>query len=384
MDTEATAGAVEWTEERAIAALDENKQVMIPGLREQAAGQKVYVEHEYAKLKGVVLGNPNSTWLPDPFHPAWYVSFRSLPRDKLQWFADNRGKNIREADPAVWRDMAKGLEALADTYRQAGAHVIQTTAEPPPEVVNYTSGWLGPYGRHWGFHAQAFGEVFGNIIVTIHETQPSIRYNAIEYVEAFMGLVENDPNAVWLTMPDPLPMPTAVGIGLSPGDIRIFPNKLIVVGHGVYDKADIQDLSKPRSSGNEFGTEVLRRMLAPFGWRVEEIYFDASFGYHIDCLMPVIREGLIAIADGVLLTDLPKELRDWEVIRIDPEEYGVGAGNCVPLSCDALAITEGAKKLIAEVEKRGVTAVPVPFDTVYAYTGSGMHCATYSYWREDD
>jgi hypothetical protein len=37
-----------------------------------------------------------------------------------------------------------------------------------------------------------------------------------------------------------------------------------------------------------------------------------------------------------------------------------------------------------EVEKRGVTAVPVPFDDVYHSTGSGMHCATFSYWREDE
>ena len=47
----------EWTEDRAIAALEENKQVMFPGLREQANGQKIYVEHEFAQLKGVILGN---------------------------------------------------------------------------------------------------------------------------------------------------------------------------------------------------------------------------------------------------------------------------------------------------------------------------------------
>jgi hypothetical protein len=55
----------------------------------------------------------------------------------------------------------------------------------------------------------------------------------------------------------------------------------------------------------------------------------------------------------------------------------------VALSSDAQAITAGAKKYMKEVEKRGVTAVPVPFDDVYHSTGSGMHCATFSYWRED-
>ncbi len=375
---------IEWTEARAIAALEENEQVMIPGLREQATGQKIYVEHEFAKLKGVIVGNPNSTYLPDPFHPSWYTSFRSLPRDKLEWFAKNRGKNIREVDPQNWGKMAQELDALAEAFRQAGAHVIQNKEDPPPEVINYTSGWLGKYGKHWAFHAQAFGEVFGNVLVNFHETQPSIRYNCIEYIEAFMGLVQNDPNAVWLTMPDPLPMPTAFGVGLSPGDIRIFPNKLVVVGHGVHDPSYINDLSKPRSSGNELGAEVLRRMLKPFGWRVEQVYFDANYGYHIDCLMPVIREGLLAVNDHVLLTPLPKELQDWEVINIDPQEYVIGAGNTTPLSSDAIIITAGAKKFIGEVEKRGVTVVAVPFDTVYSQTGSGIHCATFSYWREDD
>jgi hypothetical protein len=374
---------IEWTEERAIKALEENQQVMIPGLREQAKGQRVYVEHEYAKLKGVILGNPESMYLPDPFHPSWYTSFRSLPREKLAWMAANRGKHVRDVDPELFEKMSKGLEALADTYRQAGAHVIQNTQPPPAEVINYTSGWLGQYGKHWAFHAQAFGETFGNVIVNFHETQPSIRYNCVEYVEAFMGLVENDAEAVWLAMPDPLPLPTAFGAALSPGDIRIFPDKLVVVGHGVFDAADIKDTRKPRSSGNELGAEVLRRMLAPFGWRVEQIYFDANYGYHIDTLMPVIREGLIAVNENVLLTDLPAEINDWERINIDPEEYVIGAGNSVALSAEAQAVTAGATKYMKDLESRGVNVVPVPFDDVYHSTGSGMHCATFSYWRED-
>ena len=375
--------SIEWTEDKAIAALEENRQVMIPGLRKQAEGQRVFVESEFATLKGVILGNPESVYLPDPFHPSWYASFRSLPREQLEWMAANRGKHLRDADPTLFDSLESGLEALADVYRQAGAHVIQNKEPPPAEVINYTAGWLGEYGKHWAFHAQAFGEVFGNVIVNFHETQPSIRYNCVEYVEAFMGLVENDPDAVWLAMPDPVPMPTFYGAALSPGDIRIFPDKLVVVAHGVFDPADIEDLSKPRSSGNELGAEVLRRMLEPFGWRVKTIYFDANFGYHIDTLMPLIRDGLLAVNENVLLTDLPPEIGNWERINIDPEEYLIGAGNSVPLSPDAHAVTAGATKYMGELEKRGVNTVPVPFDDVYEFCGSGMHCATFSYWRED-
>ncbi len=85
----------QWTEERAIAALEENRQVMILGLREQTQGQRIFVEHEFAELKGVILGNPESMHLPDPNHPSWYTSFQSLPRDKLHWMAANRGKHVR-------------------------------------------------------------------------------------------------------------------------------------------------------------------------------------------------------------------------------------------------------------------------------------------------
>lgn len=375
--------AIEWTEDKAIAALEDNRQVMIPGLREQAAGQKVHVEHEFARLKGVILGNPESVHLPDPFHPSWYASFRSLPRAQLEWMAANRGRHLRDADPALFDSLEKGLESLANTYRQAGAHVIQNKAPPPAEVVNYTAGWLGRYGKHWAFHAQAFGEVFGNVLLNFHETQPSIRYNCIEYIEAFMGLVENDPAAVWLAMPDPVPMPTFFGAALSPGDIRIFPDKLVVVAHGVFKKSDIGDPTKPRSSGNELGAEVLRRILEPYGWRVATVYFDANYGYHIDTLMPLIREGLLAVNDDVLLTELPTEVAAWERIHIEPEEYRIGAGNSVALSSDAHAITQGAVKFMREVEKRGIATVPVPFDDVYQFCGSGLHCATFSYWRED-
>ena len=50
----------EWTDERAIAALEENRKVTISELREQAQKQRIFVEHVFAQLKGVILGNPVS------------------------------------------------------------------------------------------------------------------------------------------------------------------------------------------------------------------------------------------------------------------------------------------------------------------------------------
>jgi hypothetical protein len=40
----------------------------------------------------------------------------------------------------------------------------------------------------------------------------------------------------------------------------------LVLGIGVADPSHIKDPTKQRSSGDECGAEVLRRMLKPFGW----------------------------------------------------------------------------------------------------------------------
>jgi len=100
---------------------------------------------------------------------------------------------------------------------------------------------------------------------------------------------------------------------VSPGDPRIF-DKMVLLGIGVPDPSHVNDRTKPRSSGDEWGAEILRRMLKPFGWRVETVYFDSRLSYHIDCVMSVLDEGLLACKKGALWTDLPKELQDWEML----------------------------------------------------------------------
>ena len=374
---------IEWTETLANEALATPDTEMVPGLRAQASGQKVLVESEFATLRGAILGNPESVYIPDPFHPSWYASMRSLPKDELAWMAEHRGMHIRDADPKLWEAMSEGLSTYRNILESRGVSVIQTTQPPPDAVVNYTSGWLGKFGRHWAYHAQAFGEVFGNLLVSFRETQPSIRYNGVEYLEAFMGLFESDPEAVWLTMPDPLPLPSFVGVGLSPGDIRILPGKRVLVGLGVFDRSDIGNQAVPRSSGNELGVEVLRRMLAPWGWSVEVVYFDANFGYHIDTLMPLVSEGLLAVHPEVLLTPLPFDLASWEQIPLATTECRAGAGNSVPLSPTAHMVTQSATQFMSDLDARGIEPIPVPFDEVYAFCGSGLHCATFSFHRSD-
>jgi hypothetical protein len=111
----------EWNEDRAIAALEENKQVMIPGLREQAKGQKVYVEHEFSKLRGVILGNPESMYLPDPFHPSGTRAFGRCP-----------GKNSSGWPTIVAGTFAMWIGNFGKVWRKASRRWLMPIARPEP------------------------------------------------------------------------------------------------------------------------------------------------------------------------------------------------------------------------------------------------------------
>ena len=64
-----------------------------------------------------------------------------------------------------------------------------------------------------------------------------------------------------------------------------------------------------------YAVEVLRRMLKPHGWKVETVYFDSRLTYHIDCLVSLLEEGLMAYPKGSLWTELPEKYR---AVRLDP------------------------------------------------------------------
>jgi len=162
----------------------------------------------------------------------------------------------------------------------------------PEEIINYTAGYSGI--KYLSIYAQAAFEALGNILIRTHEVLPSVPQE-FEIREAINEIFKNDPNMVWLNMPANYPSQTNYTPGpfLSPGDFRIFPGKHLVIGIGVADPSHIKDQTKSRSSGDELGAEVVRRMLEPFGWKVDNVYFDSKLSYHIDCVMALIDEGLI-------------------------------------------------------------------------------------------
>ena len=353
---------------------------LVPGMAAQGKGIKCYVESDYAPLKACVVGNPSSIIIPDP--DTWEMRnlFAHSGEEFNAYLRKHKGKYMKDVDPKRYDRCAHESNSLAEAYRKAGVKVVRNeTGKTPEGIVNGTFSWSKQ--KHLSLYGQSSFEVFGHCLVQFWEvtcSQPEFTHR-----EALVEIMKNDPEAVWLSMPplfpsvdQKLPGPT-----LSPGDPLIF-EKTVVLGIGVSEASHVKDTSKPRSSGDEFGAEILRRMLKPFGWRVVDVYFDSKMSYHIDCVVSVLEEGLLAMPKGALWTPLPKEFRDWEVIEVDMNDLKMGALNNEPLGGKRLVLPEGTKKFAKDLEKRGWTCIEVPYTECYNTFGSGIHCSTASIWRE--
>lgn len=375
----AQAGAAQEKENKTM-----NKNEIVPGLRAQAKGIKVFVEHEFAPLKAALVGNPSAMYVPDPDFPENARLLAQSSKEMKAFMRKHKGKHLRDADPKLYDEVVLASDSLAVTYRKAGVKLLRNeTGKTPPEVVDYFGSWMPD--RHLSMYGQNCFEVLENVLVSTWEV-PICQVHEFTYRDAMNELFKNNPEATWLSMPVPYPTTNSYVPGpfLSPGDFRIFPEKICIIGIGVPDPSWIKDSSKPRSSGDEYGADIIRRMLKPYGWRVETVYFDSRLTYHIDCLIGLVDAGLIAFPKGSLWTPLPKEFRDWEVIDVDPEEVHLGGCNTVPLGNKQVVLTRGVPKLSKEIAKRGYTPIEVPFEAAYRTFDSGIHCATASIWREYD
>jgi hypothetical protein len=356
---------------------------LIPGMREQGKGIKCYVESDYAPMKACLVGNPSVIYCPNGNTWEYANMFRHAPDEFKAYIAKFGGTNLWDSDPKTAEKMAKESDALAKAYRDAGVRVVRNeTGHTPQKLIDYNYAWSEQ--RQFTLYGQSAAETFGHCFVSFWETSNS-NISEIAHREAIIEMIENDPEAVWLTMPVHFPYVDRPQIGpfLAPGD-PVIGNKTAIIGIGVADPSHIKDRSKPRSSGNELGYEILKRMLAPHGWNLELVYFNSKLTYHIDCLMSLLDEGLMAYpkGDDVFWTPLPKEFDDWEVIDISLEDHYEGAQNNEPLGGKRIVMPAGTKKFSKDLEKRGWDCIEVDYSTIWHKFHSGIHCSTASLWRE--
>ena len=356
----------------------------IPGMREQGKGVKINCPHDYGVLKTVMIGNAGAIFIPDPDQPEMHNLFSaSGSKEFMDFLRKYKGTHMAVSYPEHYAKMKHESDSLAKTYRDNGIRVIRNETYTVTEEL---LAWQIPVtgDMHLSLYGQSAGEVFENIFMSMWEVG-AVRGIEFQHRDVFLEIFENDPNAIWMTMP--MPAPTGIQKSpqpfLSPGDPRIMPNKLVIIGIGVTDPEHIKDPTKPRSSGFEIGADIMRRMLEPFGWRVETVYFNSKYTYHIDCLMMQIDDGIYAIPETnpdlgpPFWTDLPKEIKDgWECVEIPFEDQQNGGCNTVTLGNGKFIIDEACERSMEILAKKGYTPIGTPWQTNWHTFHSGVHCST--------
>lgn len=356
----------------------------IPGMREQGKGVKISCPHDYSPLKVALVGNAGSVFIPDPDQPEMHnLLSASGSKEFMDFLRKYKGTHMAVSFPEHYEKMKAESDALAKTYRDNGVRLIRNeTNTVPLELITWQVPVTGDL--HLSLYGQSSGEVFDNIFMSMWEVG-AVRGIEFQHRDAILEIMENDPKAIWMSMPHPAPtgMQKSPQPFLSPGDPRIMPNKLVIIGIGVTDPSHIKDLTKPRSSGFEIGADMMRRMLEPFGWRVETVYFNSKYTYHIDCMMMQIDEGVYAIPETQpdlgppLWTDFPKEIQDnWECIEIPFEDQQNGGCNTVTLGNGKFVMDAACEKSAEIIAKRGYTPILTPYQTNWHTFHSGIHCST--------
>ena len=356
---------------------------LVPGMREMGKNiDKVYVESDYAPLKSVYLANAATFHIPD-MDIAWDMAnmFAHNTEQSRAYMRKHAGTFLGDSDPERYEKVVAENDALAKAYRDNGVYVIRNeSGHVPEEIITFSESWSGQ--KLVGTYAQAAWEVVGSCLINFWEVsaEMGVEFQAREAVVEFF---RNDRNATWLTMP--FPMPTSwpdPGPRSSAGDIKIFSGKKVVWGIGVADPSHMTDLTKARSAGDEFAAEIFRRMVEPYGWTVDIVYFDSNYSYHLDCILAPLREGLLSYPKDALWTPLPQWLQNWDVIDVSKEDNALGCCNNVPLGNNKVVICEEATQYCEDVSNAGMEVVPVPYFNIYDIIGSGIHCSTAAIHRE--
>ena len=225
----------------------------VPGIREQAKGIKINVESLFRPLKACITGTADWIYLPDAdFKAIDNLLKDNADEDMKNYLRKHAGKNLKDADPEMYEKCKAESDALTKAYRDHGVQVIRNeSGKVPEELIEWQTGWDGP--RYLSLFASGAGEVLGNIFVNAHEIYPN--YTELAHRDAMREIFANDPDAVWLTMPQLYPshVHKTCRPYTSSADFRVFPNKLCLICIGVAEESHIHDRSKPRSSGEEEG-----------------------------------------------------------------------------------------------------------------------------------
>ncbi len=174
----------------------------IPGMRKQGEGLKISSKSDYGNLKAAIVGNGSCIFIPDPDQPEMFNLLSASASDEfMDFLRKHKGSHMAESLPEHFEKMKAESDALAKAYRDNGVRLIRNeTNTMPEELINWQVPVTGD--RALSLYGGSAGEVFDNVFLSMWEVGTS---RGIEFAhrDALLEIFENDPEALWLSMPHP-------------------------------------------------------------------------------------------------------------------------------------------------------------------------------------
>jgi len=319
---------------------------------------------EFGKLNTVVVGQ-----VEDFAYPPYSPNIRYLTGEKRRMLesTDGRPYRLKSEQPALYERLVSQLEIVCEAFRSRGIEVLRPRLFTPPEKNFLADLQLG--------HSQLYPAdpafVIGDHFIEACIRRPFRRKEVWGIRDTVVPAMAATPDAHHVAMPSAQPDPADVlglghGIYLEGGDVIVH-GKTLLVGYG------------PLTS-SLLGGQWLARYMRPFGYDVEHVEIHGDF-LHLLGVMSLVREGLAIAYLPALGGSLPKPVKDWDVIEISLEEclaLGTVGMNTDPKTH---LIDRRLTRIIQQLEKRGVTCVPLEIDEL-ADWGGAVRCVTLPISRE--
>jgi glycine amidinotransferase len=321
------------------------------------------VFNEWGKLREVLVGDSSRCVFPR-WSPDWgrYHGFKTMLHGL-------EGVSLQQAMPERAKGMMEQTEALASVLEEHGVVVHRPRPLTDIEIAASPVGLINQFVRD------------AQIVIGKHVIETNLRMmfrckEHLAYEQFFRTRLSEDPGARHVRMPDTTPILS----GETDDDFLNDPRPFVEGGDTfVLGKDILVGFSSLASS--PAGAAWLQRYLEPEGYRVHLVPLTPEW-LHLDCMFAVIREGLcMCFMGGLKEGRLPAPIKDWEVIEATAEEAHSLGCNTLCLEPGVVVIGAEHKRLIREIEKRGVQVVAVPFDKP-SELGGAIRCSTHPLFRE--
>ena len=156
---------------------------------------------------------------------------------------------------------------------------------------------------------------------------------------------------------------------LEGGDILVYGKKIFVGNSGM--------------ASNKKGIDWLGNYLKKFDYEVYEVALAPDV-LHLDCVVSLVREGLLIYCPETLPEGLPETFKDWDKISVNYDAMRKLAVNGLPINEEVyLTDTEFKNTIGAELEKRGIKVEYISFSTTRTF-GGAFRCSVQPLLRISD